>query len=103
MEQRVSEFSPLPLLKSDKIRLAVAAVGMLMDAGIPVNRIKLLAVLASMPGLQKILRECPGLEIYVAAVDQELTKEGMISPGLGGELVPLLKTKLIRVYNRFWR
>jgi uracil phosphoribosyltransferase len=70
---------------------ACAAVNMLLDAGLEMRRIKLLAVIASMPGLQTILKECPGLEIYVAAVDQELTKEGYINPGLGGQssLVPL--------------
>lgn len=36
-----------------------------------------------MPGLQQILSKCPGLDIYVAAVDQELNAEGMISPGIG--------------------
>lgn len=36
-----------------------------------------------MPGLQQILSRCPGLDIYVAAVDQELNAEGMISPGIG--------------------
>lgn len=36
-----------------------------------------------MPGLQHVLRECPGLEVYVAAVDQELDAKGYINPGLG--------------------
>lgn len=39
--------------------------------------------MASMPGLQHVLRECPGLEVYVAAVDQELDAKGYINPGLG--------------------
>lgn len=33
---------------------ACAAVGMLRDAGIPMDRIKLLVVIASMPGLQQV-------------------------------------------------
>ena len=64
---------------------ACAAVAMLLDAGMPIANIKLLCVVASMPGLQQVLKECPGLEIYVAAVDQDLTDKGMIKPGLGGE------------------
>lgn len=55
----------------------------LADAGVPIANIKLLCVIASMPGLQQILSKCPGLDIYVAAVDQELNDHGMISPGIG--------------------
>ncbi|KAH8926972.1 PRTase-like protein [Atractiella rhizophila] len=62
---------------------AIAAVHMLQDWGIPVENIKLLCLVASFPGLQKVMRAFPELEIWTAAVDQELTKEGMISPGLG--------------------
>lgn len=53
------------------------------DAGLPIANIKLLCVVASMPGLQQIMRECPGLSIFVAAVDQELNEQGYISPGVG--------------------
>ena len=53
------------------------------DAGVPIRNIKLLCVIASMPGLQQIMRELPGLEIFVAAVDQELSKDGYIVPGIG--------------------
>ena len=63
---------------------ACAAVAMLQDAGLPITNIKLLCVIASMPGLQLVMKKCPGLGIYVAAVDQELTEKGMIRPGLGG-------------------
>jgi len=62
---------------------SLAAVGMLQDAGVPIRNIKLLCVIASMPGLQQIMRELPGLEIFVAAVDQELSKDGYIVPGIG--------------------
>lgn len=54
-----------------------------LDAGTPITSIKLLCIMASMPGLQHVLRECPGLEVYVAAVDQELDAKGYINPGLG--------------------
>merc|ERR1712093_498610 len=62
---------------------ACAAVAMLQDAGLPIANIKLLCVIASMPGLRQILSECPGLEIYCAAVDQVLNDQGFISPGIG--------------------
>ncbi|KAG0149481.1 hypothetical protein CROQUDRAFT_653557 [Cronartium quercuum f. sp. fusiforme G11] len=62
---------------------AIAACNMLVDSGIPISRIKLVTILASMPGLKSVLRDCPGLEVWCGTVDQELAKGGMILPGLG--------------------
>ncbi|KAI0796531.1 uracil phosphoribosyltransferase-domain-containing protein [Abortiporus biennis] len=62
---------------------ACAALNMILDWGIPLDKIKLLCVLASEDGLQRVKNEYPGLEIWVAAVDPQLTKDGLISPGLG--------------------
>jgi len=56
---------------------------MLLDWGIPVNKIRLLVVLGSEPGLRNIEDTHPDLEIWVAAVDPNLTQDGLISPGLG--------------------
>ncbi|KAG6832928.1 hypothetical protein H0H92_004812 [Tricholoma furcatifolium] len=53
------------------------------NTSIPVKDIKLLCVLASQQGLQHIQDEYPDLEIWAAGVDQELTPEGYINPGLG--------------------
>ncbi|KIJ70247.1 hypothetical protein HYDPIDRAFT_172119 [Hydnomerulius pinastri MD-312] len=60
-----------------------AALTMLLDWGIPLSNIKLLIVLGSETGLKHIEESYPDLEIWAAAVDPKLTKEGMISPGLG--------------------
>ncbi|GAW10435.1 armadillo/beta-catenin/plakoglobin [Lentinula edodes] len=62
---------------------AVAALTMIVDWGIPVDKIKLLCVLASQEGLKNVQSGFPGLEIWVAGIDETLTKEGLISPGLG--------------------
>ncbi|KAK4703016.1 uracil phosphoribosyltransferase, partial [Phenoliferia sp. Uapishka_3] len=62
---------------------AIAAVSMLLDWGLKIENIKLLVLLGSKPGLEKVAEECPGLEIYVGGVDEQLTAEGMIHPGLG--------------------
>ncbi|KAF9569359.1 uracil phosphoribosyltransferase [Agrocybe pediades] len=62
---------------------ACAALGMIVEWGIPVQKIKLLSILASEAGLQHIQEEYPNLEIWVAGVDKELTAEGIINPGLG--------------------
>ncbi|OJT13731.1 Uracil phosphoribosyltransferase [Trametes pubescens] len=62
---------------------ACAAMHMLIEWGISVNKIKLLCVLSSQDGLNRVQAEFPGVEIWVAAVDQHLTPNGLISPGLG--------------------
>ncbi|KAG6911713.1 hypothetical protein DXG01_007963 [Tephrocybe rancida] len=62
---------------------ACAALAMIVDWGIPVKDVKLLCVLASKEGLAHIQAEYPELEIWAAGVDQDLTPEGIISPGLG--------------------
>ncbi|KAI0356487.1 UDP-N-acetylglucosamine 1-carboxyvinyltransferase [Trametes cingulata] len=62
---------------------ACAAMNMVIEWGIPVNKIKLLCVLASQDGLNRVQSEFPGVEIWVAAVDPHLTPNGLISPGLG--------------------
>ncbi|ELU41660.1 hypothetical protein AG1IA_04321 [Rhizoctonia solani AG-1 IA] len=50
---------------------------------IPMNKIKFLGVLASQAGLDHVKSEFPELEIWFAAVDPELTTNGLIKPGLG--------------------
>lgn len=62
---------------------ACAALAMIVDWGIPVKDIKLLCILASQDGLKQVQAEYPDLEIWVAGVDEILTSEGIISPGLG--------------------
>jgi len=62
---------------------ACAALTMLVDWGIPASKIKLLVVLGSEPGLAHIEESYPDLEIWVAAVDTDLTSDGLIYPGLG--------------------
>src|SRR5882757_7424765 len=66
----------------------------------PVNKVKLLCILASEDGLKHVSEQFPGVEvgvmfmhmlpfshlieqIWAAAVDRELTSDGLISPGLG--------------------
>lgn len=44
----------------------------------------MLSVLGAVPGVQRAAAEWPeGVEIWLAAVDGELTPEGMLKPGLG--------------------
>ncbi|KAF5388137.1 hypothetical protein D9615_000266 [Tricholomella constricta] len=78
---------------------ACAALAMIVDWGIPVEKVKLLCVLASREGLAHVQAEYPKLEvslllivggafteprqIWVASIDEHLTPEGIVSPGLG--------------------
>jgi len=62
---------------------ACAALTMITEWGVPVNNIKLLAILASEEGLNHVKGEYPELEIWVAGVDKELSARGIIVPGLG--------------------
>jgi len=62
---------------------AVAALNMITDWGVPIAKIKLLSVLSSEDGLKHVQEEFPDLEIWVAAVDPQLTAAGLIFPGLG--------------------
>ena len=61
---------------------ACAAIDTLKEWG--VQKIVLIAVLASETGLAKVAAEWEhGVEIFVAAVDPECDSNGMIKPGLG--------------------
>ncbi|PCH41307.1 armadillo/beta-catenin/plakoglobin [Wolfiporia cocos MD-104 SS10] len=62
---------------------ACAALQMLLDWGVPVKHIKLLCILGSQAGIERVKSEFPDLEIWVSTIDPELTNKGLISPGLG--------------------
>ena len=40
-----------------------------------VRNIKVLCIIASMPGLERLLRDYPGLEVWVGACDQDLNEK----------------------------
>ncbi|GAA5992090.1 hypothetical protein JCM11641_002536 [Rhodosporidiobolus odoratus] len=62
---------------------AIAAISILLDWGLDISQIKLVSILGSKPGLEKVAEAYPGLQIFVGGVDDELSPEGMILPGLG--------------------
>jgi uracil phosphoribosyltransferase len=47
------------------------------------KRIVVVAVIAAKEGIEKLLALHPKLEIFVGALDETLTSEGMIFPGIG--------------------
>lgn len=59
-----------------------AAIQSLREWG--ASRVIVLSVLGAVPGVKRAAAEWPeGVDIWVAAVDGELTPEGMLKPGLG--------------------
>lgn len=60
---------------------ASAAIGFMKEYGC--KHIKLMDVLAAPEGIERIQKEHPDVEIYVAAVDSHLNDHGYIVPGLG--------------------
>lgn len=59
-----------------------AAIQTLKEWG--AQRVMVLSVIGATEGILKAAQEWPaGTELWIAGVDQELTKEGMLRPGLG--------------------
>ncbi|WVQ79386.1 uracil phosphoribosyltransferase [Cryptococcus sp. DSM 104549] len=62
---------------------AIAALNMLTEWGLAQSQIKIISVLGSKTGVEAVQGEFPDVEIFIGAVDDELTDKGYISPGLG--------------------
>ncbi|KAK1923743.1 uracil phosphoribosyltransferase-domain-containing protein [Papiliotrema laurentii] len=62
---------------------AVAALGMLLEWGLTQSQIKIISVLGSTEGVKHVTTEYPEVEIFIGAIDEQLTDKGYISPGLG--------------------
>lgn len=68
-----------------------AAISFIKKKG--VSTVKLMCLLAAKEGIQRINRDHPDVEIYCAAVDEELNDHGYIVPGLGDAGDRLFGTK----------
>ena len=60
---------------------ATAAISFVKEYG--VKNIKLMNILAAPEGIARVRKDHPDVEIYVAAVDDQLNDHGYIVPGLG--------------------
>lgn len=60
---------------------ASLALSLLKERG--ATGVKLVSLLATPEGLERIARDHPGTEVVVAAVDERLNDHGYILPGLG--------------------
>ncbi len=70
---------------------ASAAISLLKSKGI--SNIKLMSLIASKNGIERINRDHPDVSIYCAAVDEVLNDHGYIVPGLGDAGDRLFGTK----------
>ncbi len=70
---------------------ASAAINFLKDKG--VTSIKLMCLIAAKSGVARINKDHPDVEIYCAAVDENLNDHGYIVPGLGDAGDRLFGTK----------
>lgn len=59
----------------------VAAIQMLKEKG--VKNIHLMCIIASPEGVERLQKEHPDVDIYIAALDEKLNDHGYIVPGLG--------------------
>lgn len=70
---------------------AIATVRALKEWG--AKRIKIVTLCASAKGVQRLQAAHPDVQIYTAAVDEELSEDGYIVPGLGDAGDRLYRTK----------
>jgi len=61
----------------------IAALANLEEWGMDMSKVKVISVLGSKQGVERVARERPEVEIWIAGVDEELTEEGYVKPGLG--------------------
>ena len=59
----------------------VAAIQMLKEKG--VKNIHFMCIIASPEGVERLQKEYPDVDIYIAALDEKLNDHGYIVPGLG--------------------
>ena len=60
---------------------ASAAIGFLKEAG--AQHIKLMSIIGAPEGVERMQKDHPDVDIYVAALDDHLNNHGYIVPGLG--------------------
>ena len=58
-----------------------AAITLLKEKG--VRKIHFLCIIAAPEGVEKILKDHPDVDIYIAALDEKLDEQGYMVPGLG--------------------
>jgi len=62
---------------------AVHAVNVLLERGVPVAQIRVLALVAAPEGIAEFASKHPAVPVYVASLDSHLNEHAYIVPGLG--------------------
>jgi uracil phosphoribosyltransferase len=60
----------------------VAILDRIKELGTP-KRLVMFNIISAPEGIEKVLKQHPDLELYTASIDEELTDDGYIVPGLG--------------------
>ncbi len=71
----------------------IAAIQFLKDKGANPENIKLVCLIGARPGIEAVMEEHPDVDIYLAALDEELNEDAYIVPGLGDAGDRLFGTK----------
>lgn len=80
-DPRTRVLIPEPMLATGGTMVAVMQE--LTKRGIDPALVRIVAVVAAPPALQKLSVAYPGLNIYTAAIDEHVNENGFIVPGLG--------------------
>lgn len=73
---------------------AVKAIEVLIDTGVPENRIVFLNLVSCPEGLKAMYEAYPNVKVVTAWIDDKLNDKKYIVPGLGGApLLPFFKTR----------
>lgn len=62
---------------------AIAAIGVLRDAGVPENHIIMINFLSSPEGLRRVATERPQVRIVTSAIEDRLNEHAFMIPGIG--------------------
>lgn len=62
---------------------AMAAIGVLVEKGVPPERIVFLNLIAAPEGIEAVFRKYPSIKIVTSAVDERLNEKAYILPGIG--------------------
>lgn len=81
LDPRTRILIPEPMLATGGTMVAVMQE--LTKRGIDPALVRIVAVVAAPPALQKLSVAYPGLNIYTAAIDEHVNENGFIVPGLG--------------------
>lgn len=61
----------------------IYTIDYLIKQGVPIEKIKVLSIIAAPEGIVKIKEKYPEIDLFIASIDRQLNKNMYICPGLG--------------------